>query len=452
MEPISLEELANTIGGAFSTPRDRQLAFERVVLSPSAVRQGDLFWDVASPSCPEHVQQAERQGALASVVGETISAGTRRLHVSDPRAAFIRFASWYRSLLDTYLIGVVGQAGTTILSDLLRSALAIPSTPDASGQSDSADSTLDLAASLLSLRNSDRVALATLRARANSPPTSPLAIARPESTVFARAIASPSAEFSDWIDQLPRGGFAILPGDAPLPHHSGKAAVLQVGQQPGNSHRVQTETLSTGRLRFQVDRAPFEITAPGPRWSIAAGMAVIAARRLGQSDRQTAQNLESYEPRPGYGRITTGGIWTLIDESARGDFTELLSALQDLANWPALGRRIAVLGAIDRPAQLDPIQRKTLCRHLVELPIDLLVAIGPFARQIAQEARIRGKDAPCLAEFLDSPSATNWLKPRMESGDVVWIHAARAAGLSSLATALRPPTHQEQVEASPRAA
>ena len=40
----------------------------------------------------------------------------------------------------------------------------------------------------------------------------------------------------------------------------------------------------------------------------------------------------------------------------------------------------------------------------------------------------------------------------MRPGDVVWIHAARAAGLSSLATALHSPTHQEQVEASPRAA
>lgn len=452
MEPISLEELANAIGGALSTPRDRHLAFEQVVLAPSAVRPGDLFWDVATPSSLERVRQAEQLGARASVVGDSIPAAPSRLRVSDPRAAFVRFASWYRALLDTYLIGVVGQSGTTILSDLLRSALDIPTAAFTSRQPDSADSTadptLDLAASLLSLRNSDRLGLATLRARGSST----LAIARPESTVFAQALPSTGEDFTDWIEQLPRGGFAILPGDAPLPRHIGKATVLQVGEQPGNSHRVQTETHQTGRLRFQVDHSPFEIKAPGPRWSIAAGMAVIAARRLGQSDRQTAKNLESYEPRPGYGRTTTGGAWTLIDESARGDFSELLTALQDLANWPTTGRRIAILGAIQRPARLDAGQRRNLARQLVELPIDLVVTIGPFARQIAQEARIGGKDAPCLAEFSDSMSATSWMKPRMEPGDVVWIHAARAAGLGALVAGLRPPLPTEQTEAAPRAA
>src|SRR5690606_13493988 len=136
-----------------------------------------------------------------------------------------------------------------------------------------------------------------------------LGVAHVETFGSEDAIVAAKAEL---LNELPSGGFAILPGDQEKARSLAsccRARCLFVGTGRDNAHHVVVREAAPNRIRFSVDGSRFEVAANGQHFALPAAMAVAIARQLGRSDRQIARDLLTFQPIPGRGRVAVSEPW-----------------------------------------------------------------------------------------------------------------------------------------------
>lgn len=458
MERLSLHELAAATGGRLVSA-DRGAAFTGVSIDSRTVRPGDAFCAIEGPRQDGHdfIDDAFDRGAAAAVIRHPhLPCRGPAVIVDDPAAALGRLAGWYRSLLDAFVIGVTGSVGKTTTRELIFAALG--GAPDAARSPRNFNNQLGVPLTLLGIEKRHRFAVVEMGAARIGEIAALAATARPEAAVITRFGVAHVETFgseqaivrgkTELVESLPPGGFAVLPGDQPAARFAGGRASCDsifVGEREGNHHRVRVTGLAPESLRFVLDGTAFEIKASAAHLAVPAAMAVTAARRLGRSDRQIAAGLAAFEPVAGRGRIAVRTPWTVVDDSYNANPDSMAAAVDGLAAWPARGRRVLVCGDMYGLGERALAAHVQLGAHAAAKQVNLIAAIGDFARQVAYGACREGMDARRLACFADRTSAAEWLRTTLRPGDVVWVKASRplelehlVADLAEAARATRP--------------
>lgn len=449
MERLTLHELAAAAGGTLTSSAARGATFEGVGLDSRTVRPDNVFWAIEGARHDGHdfVEQAFARGAAAVVVRRRCPVQGPQIIVNDPIEALGRFAGWYRSLLDAFVVGVTGSVGKTTTRELTYAALG--GEPRAVRSPMNYNNQLGVPLTLLGVERRHRFAVVEMGAARVGEIASLAAVTRPEAAVITRigiahvetfggedAIARGKGEL---IEALPPDGFAVLPGDQPAARRIAGRACCEtafVGHQDGNDHRVRITHVAPGSVRFTVDGAAFEVTANGAHFAACAAMAVVVARRLGRTDRQIASDLKAFEPVQGRGRTAVHSPWTVIDDTYNANPDSMNAAVDALAAWPTAGRRVLVCGDMYGLGDRSEAAHIQLGAYAVERRIDLIAAIGTHARRVAHGACREGMDARRLACFADRDAAAEWLRGTLRPGDVVWVKASRPMELERLVAVL----------------
>jgi UDP-N-acetylmuramoyl-tripeptide--D-alanyl-D-alanine ligase len=108
------------------------------------------------------------------------------------------------------------------------------------------------------------------------------------------------------------------------------------------------------------------------------------------------------------------------------------AALDDLAATAGEGRRVAVLGDMLELGPQEARFHAEIGAHAATLGVELLVAVGPRARQIADAFGDAGEAV--LAP--DATRAAELVPGLVEPGDTVLVKASRGVGLEVVAEAL----------------
>lgn len=450
MERLTLHELATATRGALTCAAGRRIAFNKVSVDSRTTAAGDVFFALpgARHDGRRYIADAIDRGAVAAVAEQPSSTSTGPLVVVDDAVeALGRFAGWYRSLLDALVIGVTGSVGKTTTRELIHAALG--GEPASIRSRLNYNNRIGVPLTLLDVEREHRYAVVEMGADRPGDIGKLARIARPEVGVIThlgvahvetfgseQAIAQAKGEL---IEELPIGGFAVLPGDQDLARRlvrRCRANVLFVGESKDNTHRVAVRDCQPGRLRFSVDDVPFEVNAGGKHFAVAAGMAVTVARTLGRSDRQIAAGLRTFEPVAGRCRVAITAPWTVVDDTYNANPDSMRAAIEALAAWPTGGRRVLVCGDMYGLGERANAEHIELGRRAAASAIDLVAAIGDFAGQVAHGACRSGMDARCLALFPERDRAADWLRDTLRPGDVVWVKASRPLQLEQLVAAL----------------
>jgi UDP-N-acetylmuramyl pentapeptide synthase len=113
-----------------------------------------------------------------------------------------------------------------------------------------------------------------------------------------------------------------------------------------------------------------------------------------------------------------------LDDTYNANPDSMKAALATLAQWPARGRRIAVLG---RMGELGAFARMGHAEvgKAAGAGIDRLFTVGREADWIAAAAREEG--CPEVTHFEDAAAAARALAAVLEEGDVVLVKGSRSA-------------------------
>ena len=130
-----------------------------------------------------------------------------------------------------------------------------------------------------------------------------------------------------------------------------------------------------------------------------------------------------------------GGV-RLVDDSYNSNPKALEMALRSLASLPA-PRKVAILGDMLELGPEEAEYHRQAGRLVKRLGWDVLVAIGPLARHLADGAAAEGLAAGAVFVFPDAAAAADAVPALVRDGDLVLVKGSRGIGTERVVARLK---------------
>jgi UDP-N-acetylmuramoyl-tripeptide--D-alanyl-D-alanine ligase len=210
------------------------------------------------------------------------------------------------------------------------------------------------------------------------------------------------------------------------------AQILTAGIGCGEVQAVDvlpTEGGSRFGIVYEGERAEFELSVPGLHMVRNAALAVAAGLVMDVPLAAAAEGLRGMTLTKG--RMETRSVRgvQVLDDTYNANPDSMRAALATLAQWPAAGRRIAVLGRMGELGHFAEEGHREVGRA-ASSGIDRLLTVGAEADWISAEAARNGLDD--VSHFEDYTAASEALRSAWTPGDVVLVKGSRSARMERI--------------------
>lgn len=414
------------------------------------IRPGELFFAIRGPRFDGHhfVATALSAGAAGAVVEEAwappvLPADVVLLRVAGPPAALETLAAEVRRRWGGPLVAVTGSAGKTTTKEMIAAALAtrlrvLKSEGNLNNQYGVPLSLLRLEpehqAGVFELGMSRAGEIAAL-ARLARPNIGVVTCVAPVHLEFFSGMEGIAAAKRELIEGLPPDGTAVLNADDAFVSRfadgfPGRSVTFGI-ECPADFLAAHVQATGRGarfRLEWAGDSLDIELGVAG-RHNVRNALAAVAtAQVLGISPAEAAGGLAAFRPQKMRGEWLDVRGATVLSDCYNSNPRALESMLQVLAETPALGRRIAVLGEMRElgPASLE-LHREAGRR--AASAADYIVAVAGDAQYLIEGAAAAGMDAARLAFFAGAREAGRHVASLVQPGDVVLFKGSRGVKL-----------------------
>jgi len=457
MESRTLQFLTEACGGKLLNAR-KETTFTAISPDSRQMSKGVLFWALIGDRFDGHdfVAAAIQAGAIAAVVAKAkvdqLPKELSLVVVKDTRAALGKFGARYREDFSLTAIAVAGSNGKTSAKDTIYSILREQLDVVASEASFNND--IGVPQTLLRIESKHHAAV--LEVGTNHPgELAPLicmikprigvitSIGR-EHLEFFGDLAGVAKEEGTLAELLERDGVLIINGDSPEVKSiiaRAKCRVITVGAGAHNDWRV--EILSTDESGTH-----FQITAPDTdwsgKWSIAllgrhqafnAALAIVVGRTMEVGRAEIQRGLSKCRPAKMRMQVERANDAIILNDAYNANADSMRAALQTLAEFPARGRRIAVLGDMAELGETEEAAHREIGALAGQLGIDHVVAIGRNSNCTVESARAAG--AHHVAAFKDFANGAAAVMHLAQAEDVILVKASRSAKLERVVEALQ---------------
>ena len=121
-----------------------------------------------------------------------------------------------------------------------------------------------------------------------------------------------------------------------------------------------------------------------------------------------------------------------INDAYNANPDSMRAALLALAARPCRGRRVAVLGDMLELGAETEHWHRIVGAEAARLQLDMLIAVGPQSRWMAEEAIVKGMSAAAVVVCDDAAQAVAALQARFHSGDCVLLKGSRGMKMELL--------------------
>jgi len=441
MNPTTVEQIAAWAGGRLSGAPGASV--RRVVTDSRAVQPGDLFVALKGDRFDGHdfIAAVLAQGASGCLVQSGHGArppGLNAVEVTDTLAALQSLAAAWRRTLPARVVGVTGSSGKTSTKDFTHAILS----SRLNGWCTQGNLNNHIGVPLTLLAGGGGAAFAVVEMGMNhAGEIAPLAaLAQPEVGIITNVgvahieyLGSREAiarEKGALVAALPARGTAVLPAEddfLPLLEELATGRILTAGLGRGDVQAVDVAPVQGGSrfgLIHEGERVEVELGVAGLHMVRNAALAAAAALALDLPLEAAAEGLRGMKLTKGRmeQRVVRGVDF--LDDTYNANPDSMKAALATLAQWPARGRRIAVLGRMGELGSHAQEGHSAVGRA-AGAGIDWLLTVGAEADWIAAAAREEG--CPEVAHFQDTTAAARALASVLEEGDVVLVKGSRSA-------------------------
>ena len=233
------------------------------------------------------------------------------------------------------------------------------------------------------------------------------------------------------VTRIDADGVAILNGDdALLDTVALPQRIVRCGESAHADVRVSALrdrgidgiacTVTTERAEYQLN-----IPAPGRHMIYAASLAVAVGEELGLSVPEIERGVALYEPAGSRMRVhRLSGDRRLLDDCYNANPQSMSAALRVLA--ASEGKKIAVLGDMKELGELTESAHRAMGELCALLGIDRVIAVGEYARGIADAAHESAEWYP------DAESAVDAARAAFTEGSVLLCKASHSMHLEKI--------------------
>ncbi|HSJ44937.1 MAG TPA: UDP-N-acetylmuramoyl-tripeptide--D-alanyl-D-alanine ligase [Euzebyales bacterium] len=458
MIELTLEQLANVVGGDLLDGSAAAAVVHGVTIDSRTVAPGDLFVALVGTRTDGHryVGQALAAGAAGALVAadrvDHVVPDAAAVVVDHPGDALLALGAWVRETADPTVIAVTGSNGKTTTKDLIAAALRDRAVVANEG---SFNNELGVPLTCCRVTRDTEVLVSELGMRGVGQIAELAALLRPSIGIVTSvaavhlellgSIEAIAAAKGELVEALDPEGVAVLAADDPLVAAMADrttARVVTFGRSADADFRA------TGIELDEAARARFVLDSPHGRHDVAVPVAGV--HNVGNALAALAAATAAGVPLPaaiaGLGGATVSR-WRLQLETVDGirvfndaynaNPTSVAAALRTLCAVPTPGRRWAVLGTMAEIGATSAEEHHRTGRVVADLGVDALVTVGLTAAGIAEGANANDP-ARCGQRWAvdDVETAAGLLADRVAAGDVVLVKASRSAGLERVVARL----------------
>jgi UDP-N-acetylmuramoyl-tripeptide--D-alanyl-D-alanine ligase len=393
-------------------------------------------------------------------LAEAAPATVLLIAVDEPLAALQRLAAYHRGLFAPKVIGITGSVGKTSTKEVTAAVLRRRYSTLKNPRSYNTESTLPI--SLLQLEAHHDVAVLEMGAYGPGDIALLSEIARPDIGIVTNigpshmermgsleVVAQTKGEL---VQALPSDGYAILNIDDQRVRAMANLTAARpflYGLDPeADLYADQIESRGLEGISFRAHYGGETVVLKLPllgRHSVHTALGAAASGLLlGLGWDAIVDGLRDESAQLRLLAVPGAGGSTLIDDTYNASPASSLAALNLLAELG--GRRIVVLGDMLELGTLEEQAHRVVGRRVAEVA-DLLIAVGPRARWIADEARLSGMGSAEISTLDTNEDTIELLRGLMRAGDYVLIKGSRGAAMEGIVGALQQQPDQPQAAA-----
>ncbi len=249
------------------------------------------------------------------------------------------------------------------------------------------------------------------------------------------------------LKNLKMDDFAILNGDDEAVFElkeKTRSRVLTFGFGEGadllasNYRIIFTEDMVDGKklehpegISFKVDvdgkSIPIRIFNAFGRHQVYPALAALAVgQTVGLNLVDMGESLSTYESPPGRLKLIKGEKRSFIlDDTYNSSPLALMAALDTLRDLPAK-RKIAVLGDMLELGKYTIEVHKSMAKYIIDAGVDIVFAVGPRARFVAEGLREKNFSKENIFEFSTSNDAKRHVEEIIDEGDIVLVKGSQS--------------------------
>jgi UDP-N-acetylmuramoyl-tripeptide--D-alanyl-D-alanine ligase len=160
--------------------------------------------------------------------------------------------------------------------------------------------------------------------------------------------------------------------------------------------------------------------------------AVAAARDAGLDLESVVAAIPGLSlPSGRFERTSLQGGTQIIFDAYNANLAGMLAALDAFAEEKA-GRRIAILASMAELGDEAPAMHARVGEHVATTNVDVLLAGGAFAQQMAAGAQRAGLSSERIVHFATNEEAARWLRENARPDDVVLLKGSRVYRLEEV--------------------
>lgn len=467
MEEITVKEIVEASGGRLLCGRP-ETPVEHISIDSRTMKGNDLFVPLIGEKVDAHrfLLQAINEGAVAVFTSEhdqmeeEQSGGAAWIRVADTKKALQSVGAWYRSRLNLPLIGVTGSVGKTTTREMISAALSagyqVYKTPG------NHNSQVGVPITLSEISSRDEVGVIELGMSEPGELTVIARIAQVDMAVITNIGLSHIEQLGTQEniyqekmsiqDGLKPGGILFLNGDDEWLKRT-KArkgfSTVHYGLSESCDYRAADVRTEDGYPSFTAvhgdERVPVRLQVMGAHQILNALVALAVADKSGVPMAEAAKTLSQFTGFEGRQQIYREGGLTIIDDSYNASPVSMRAAIDILVSMKPAdscteGRRIAVLADMKELGENAPRFHYEIGEYLAELPVDMVVAYGELAQEIARgiETHTGGIS---IHRVSDREELTAFLDRELKTGDSVLFKGSNSMKLGEVVKHVRQYHH-----------
>jgi UDP-N-acetylmuramoyl-tripeptide--D-alanyl-D-alanine ligase len=437
---LTLEQIGRVVGAKV----DSSVEVTGIALDSRMVKPGDLFCAIRGDQVDGHqfVDEAAKSGAVAALVTKSGRYPIPTICIASITSALAEIAAHIRSKFHGPVIGITGSVGKTTVKELLAAALA-PAGQVLKSEGNQ-NTELSLPVTWMRLESTHKFVVLEMAMRGSGQIAHLAAFSKPTGGIITRigtshlgelggadAIAAAKAEL---LAELPEDGFAVLPEESSYIEMLKRAArckTVTFGLAAGQCQVLEhTTNFESGFVECTYDVLGAKVHARIPgmgKQQAANGAAALAACHCLSMDLERAADAMSGAVMPMNRLVTKRTAGSILVDVYNSSPESCVEALQVLAEHPAHGDRIAVLGDMLELGDHAESAHRAVGAEAARLGINRLSVIGRLSHWI-REGAVDSGFAGRIDSLSDIEQAANILR-NLNVGDVALIKGSRALGL-----------------------
>jgi UDP-N-acetylmuramoyl-tripeptide--D-alanyl-D-alanine ligase len=436
MKNFTLEEIAAACGGTYVGDESlKQTAITSVERDSRQIKDGSLFLAIKGERVDGHdfIEKCYDLGAACAICEKAPQNPSKPyILVNSTLEAVKKIAKAYRNKFDIPVVGVSGSVGKTSTKEMLYAVLSQKfKTHKTQGN---LNNELGVPLTLLAMPEDTEAAVIEMGISDFGEMTRLSEMVRPTICVLTiigcchlenlgdrDGVLKAKTEMFKFAD---KNAEFILNGDDDklftVTEVGGKKPIFFGFATDNDYHAEDIENNGEDgiscTLCFDNSRLAVKIPAIGNYMVSNALAAVAAGRLLGLSDEQLVSGVQAYKTVGSRANVINTGKLKIIDDCYNANPTSVKASLDTLKNFD--GRKVAVLGDMKELGTDELKLHYETGEYAKQKGIDLVIAIGPLAKELAKGAN--------GIWYADIESACKALKNLLHEGDTVLVKASHS--------------------------